>query len=61
MGGNTNSFEAGVISRARAEKQREAALRTMKQFRVVDHPPMKLPGRERLNERTTSNEGVQEQ
>lgn len=46
ISGNSNSLEARIISRARAEKQREAALRAMKTFRVVDHPPMKLPSRD---------------
>lgn len=46
VGGDLQSFEAGVITRARAEKQREAALRAMKEFRIVDHPPAKLPGRD---------------
>ncbi|GBF87861.1 hypothetical protein Rsub_00573 [Raphidocelis subcapitata] len=46
VGGNLDSFEAGVITRARAEKQREAALRAMKEFRTIDHPPAKLPRRD---------------
>lgn len=57
---NAQSFEAGIIARARAEKQRETALRAMKTFRVVDHPPLKLPGQERLSEptRSDSREGI---
>lgn len=36
ISGNSKSLEARIIARARAEKQREAALRAMKTFRVVD-------------------------
>lgn len=49
------SFEARVIARARAEKQRETALRAMKVFRVVDHPAW----RNRVGE--TSNKSEREQ
>jgi len=41
VGGNVQCFEAAVISRARAEKQREASLRAMK---VVSHWLL-VPGR----------------
>ncbi|KIZ05996.1 hypothetical protein MNEG_1969 [Monoraphidium neglectum] len=61
ISGNSQSLEARIISRARAEKQREAALRAMKTFRVVDHPPMKLPGRQKMGEPSQRTDGREQQ